>query len=560
LPNKLLEEHLLNFLYFPQSVFFKLSKNIMKKKLLLFAFIAFLKTTEAQSVTWANDIAPILYNNCTKCHHDGGLSPFSLMSYSQAYVKRLDISNDVTIRKMPPWPPDPHYSRYAHERILSQADINKINTWVTAGAPSGDTTTASTPPVYTNGSALGTPDFSQPIQTYTVPSNQTSDIYQCFVIPSGLTQDEFMTAMEIIPGNPSIVHHVLVYQDTTGTAAQLDANSPGPGYTNFGGIGTNKAILIGGWVPGMQPYFLPNNMGMKIYKNADIVLQIHYPSASNSKVDSTRLNMKLSTSISRQVYLQPILNHITDIVNGPLHIPADSIKTFEEHYNLNVPVNVSLLSVGPHCHLLGKQWLSYAVTPQNDTIPLIKINNWDFHWQGFYQFRNLLKIPAHSDLFGFCTYDNTSNNDANPNTPPQAVSLGEATTDEMMLIYFAYTIYQTGDENIVVDSSTLVDITDTAVTTAIKDYSTIITTPQLYDAVPNPAGNETMLSYYLPSAANVEWEIFDLNGRLIDELKSAGTSGFNNLHYNTSKLAQGTYLYSLIVNGNAKSKQLIITR
>ena len=531
-----------------------------KKFTLVCLVLFFVKAGSAQSFNWATDVAPILYNNCTTCHHDGGLAPFSLLDYNDAYQQRHNISHDVSIKKMPPWSPDPAYTRLAHERLLTPREISIITNWVSQGAAMGDTAQAPVKPVYPNGSQLGSPDLTLTIPTFTVPNNQTSDIYQCFAIPTALLQNKFITGMEIVPGNPSIVHHVLVYQDTTGQCAHLDSASAGPGYLNFGGVGSNSAILIGGWVPGSSPSILPANFGIALYKNAYIVLQIHYPAGSNGRMDSTKINLKLSNTVSRQVSLAPVLNWYTNI-NSPLTIPADSIITFNEHYQLP-NANVSVLSIAPHCHLVGQKWLSYGITTAGDTMPFIRINNWDFHWQGFYEFRNIMKIPAKTNLYAFCTYDNTSNNPNNPNNPPQRVNAGENTSNEMMLVYFSYTLYQPGDENIVLDSSALINLNDTLSTpTEINEVAnSIVTTPQLYDAVPNPAGNETLISYYLPNAAKVDLKIFDLQGRLVEQLDATGNAGFNNIHYNTSMLQPATYLISLSGGNAVKSKQLVIVK
>lgn len=535
----------------------------MKKALLLLIGLVFLKFGNAQNITWAQDIAPLLYANCTNCHHDGGLAPFALINYSDAYSHRSTIKSNVEDKKMPPWPPDATYSRFAHERLLTPSDICKISNWVSQGAPSGDTTTAPTAPTYSNGSQLSSVDLSLIIPTFTVPGNQTTDLYQCFAIPTALLQNKYITGLEIIPGNPEIVHHVLVYQDTTYKCHQLDSASPGPGYTNFGGVGTNKAILVGGWVPGTMPTELPTNFGIKLYKNSYLVLQVHYPAGSAGKTDSTRINLKLASSVSRQVALDPILNHFTDMVNGPLVIPANTVKTFEEEYTLP-GVDVSVLTVAPHAHLVNTNWICYAVTPNNDTIPIIKINDWDFHWQGFYQFRNIMKAPAGTKLYGFATYDNTTNNPNNPNNPPVQVTVGESTTDEMMLVYFAYTLYQAGDENIVQDASALTDLTDTTycatIATGIKEASAMVSTPQLYDASPNPANDQTLISYFLPAQTKAELKIFDLQGRLVDEVTAPSAIGFNRVNYNTSKLQPATYLINLSADGVLKTKQLVISK
>lgn len=533
----------------------------MKKLILLTIVLVSFKVNQAQTPTWSNDIAPIMFQNCTSCHHTGGLAPFSLTTFSGAYTNRISIVNAVSTGEMPPWPPDPAYNHYKGERYLTDAQITKINAWVSGGAPSGDTTTAPPAPTYSNLSALPSVDATLNMPVYTVP-NFPGDLYVCFVVPNGLTQDEFITALEVIPGNSEIVHHVLVYEDTSSShdAAAKDASTPEPGYLAFGGPGVNKANLIGGWVPGTQPTIYPNGMGVKLHKNRDIVVQFHYPYGSAGKTDSTKINLRLSTGNMREIYIAPPLNHGGSLVNGPLVIPANTTKTFEARFTIpnNYPIQgISLLNAAPHAHLICTDWLVFAETPSGDTIPLIKIDNWDFHWQGFYTFQKLQFIPKGSTFFGFATYDNTANNPHNPNSPPATVTAGEATEDEMMLVYFSYLIYQAGDENLILDSTIIQQPTGIM---EPDEASKVVSTPQLYDAVPNPANNETTISYFMPSATVAELQIMDINGRLIEKRSVNGQAGMNQLVYNTQALPKGNYLINLVTNSSVKTKKLVVNR
>ena len=403
---------------------------------------------KAQNPTWSDDVACIVYSHCTSCHNPNGSGPFSLLTYSDALSHASSIQYKVKSKEMPPWPVNNAYRKFAHDRSLTDQEISTIVKWVNNGSLEGNSANAPAPPVYNTSLQIPFPDLKLKIPTYTIP-NITEDLYRCFVLPTGLNVQKFITRIEIVPGNRNIVHHAQVFYDTTGNSSILDAADPNPGYTSAGGIGVNSAVLLGTWVPGSSPIFVPNGMGKRLPSNAKIVVQIHYPEYASGQVDSSKFNFVFTSNNVRNISDAAVLNHNSNMVNGPLFIPKNTVKAFREEFI--APANVTIISVGPHAHLLCKSLKSYGITLAGDTIPIIDIPEWDFHWQGFYNFKKPIKIPVGTKLIGEGVYDNTTNNPHNPNTPPKDVSVGEATTDEMMLFYFSFLLYQNGDENIVVE-------------------------------------------------------------------------------------------------------------
>ncbi|MFM8917782.1 MAG: hypothetical protein ACKOGP_08575, partial [Bacteroidota bacterium] len=148
--------------------------------------------------------------------------------------------------------------------------------------------------------------------------------------------------------------------------------------------------------------------------NARIILQIHYAPGSQGQLDSTRVNFKLTSTGLRGISVNPILNHWTSLTNGPLSIPANQTRTFNEAATL--PGNWTFLAASPHMHLIGRTFLTYAVknTAPFDTIRFVNIPDWDFHWQDNYVFQNAIKIPSGYSLRATAFYDNTANNPDNP--------------------------------------------------------------------------------------------------------------------------------------------------
>lgn len=515
----------------------------------LFIFSSFFANSQT-TPTWSDNIACIVYSHCSNCHNSGGIAPFNLLSYNDAYNERFSIQYAVEQKSMPPWQPNDAYSTLAHNKSLSAEEIQLITDWVNAGAPEGDPNNAPSAPVFVTNEQITNPDLVLRIPTYTIPQI-SEDLYRCFVIPTGTSATEFITGVEVVPGNRSVVHHVLFYVDTTGQAAILDANDPGEGYTSFGGTGVNGTRLIGGWVPGSSPAFSPDGMGSRLPANCDIIVQMHYPYGTSGQVDSTKINFEFSESPTREVKSVPFINHVTS-VNEPLHIPADSIK--EYHAQQWVPFDMTLLSISPHAHLICEYMKAYFVTPTNDTVNLIEIPNWDFHWQGAYQFPSPIRFPAGSTFHGIARYNNTNTNPNNPNFPPQDVHVGEATTDEMLIFYFSYLAYQSGDENIVVDEpgSHIPHYQDCeAVPIGIEDQTANEIKVSLS---PNPTNDLTTIFIY---GGYIEsYELIDMHGRLIySEQVNTQT---NTTEVNTSNLAKGCYYVRIVTSEGMSVKKLMI--
>jgi hypothetical protein len=405
-------------------------------------------TLKAHNPTWTDGIACIVYSHCTSCHNQNGIAPFSLMTYNDVYQNRFSIAASIQAKSMPPFPASQNKREYAHANTLSEHEIDEIIDWVNNFAPLGDANNIPNPPTYTSSYQIPNPDFVGQIPTYTVTSNK--DVYRMFVIPVNNSMQQTIQSIEVFPGNRDIVHHALVFQDTSSIPFTLDQNDPLPGYSAFGGTGSPSSKLLTVFTPGQGAFNFAPGFGATMLPNSYIVIQMHYPGGVSGQMDSTQVRIKYGASSLRKVTTVAALNHSSTLTNGPLLIPANSVKTF---YNqVNVVTNRILTGIMPHMHLIGKSIKAFCVTPSNDTIHLIDIPDWDFHWQYFYQFQKPVLLPAGSVLHGEATYDNTTNNPNNPNSPPKNVSLGEGTEDEMFLIYMNLSSYIPGDTNIVIDT------------------------------------------------------------------------------------------------------------
>ena len=510
---------------------------MQQKTTTLLLLLSFAGALNAQTITWANDIAPILYDHCVKCHRTDGIGNFSLLDYASAFTMRDEIADAVINRRMPPWKPDPSYRHFTGENYLKDSEIALVEQWVAANAPSGNLAEAPVPPVFTPGSEIGIPDMILQTPIYTMTA--TEDEYRCFVLPSGIAQTAYLAGLEVIPGNHQAVHHVLIYEDVTGQGKILDQQTPEAGYVSFGGPGFN-ARLVGAWVPGNRPRLLPENMGIKLTGGADLIVQVHFPSGATGMTDQSTLNLFFTPTNQnvREVSITPLLNHSPfSLVNGPLEIPANTVKEFQNKYT--VPQTSTVIAIGPHMHLIGRSIKCFGVTLLNDTIPLINIPSWDFHWQGNYAFQKLLKVPVGTKLYGYAVYDNTENNPFQPSFPPKDVALGEATTDEMMLTYFIHTPYLAGDENMIIDSTLL--------TSGLPDQPNQPSFAQSLMVVPNPVRDNAEIRFVLTEPDAITVVILDGAGKIVQEIPDTVNlpAGAHSQRINMSGLAAGSYIVQL---------------
>lgn len=469
----------------------------------LFLFLVGTLTLVAQQTpTFHLDVAPIIYNNCTECHRVGEIGPMPFTTYDEVANQAGLIHYVIETGYMPPWTPDHNYSSLRGERFLTPDQIQIISDWIDADLPEGDPADNPGLPSFPEGSQIGTPDLVLSMPEPYVHDGDMSEQYQVFVIPTDVDIPQEVQAIEVRPGNAAIAHHALIAytaQPTDiGTALSLDAADPAPGYESFGDYGVPvEDYLFGGWVPGSPPLEFPPTIGKIIEPEGALLLQMHYGPTPIPESDLTEINIFFADApVEREVETYTIS---PDDLDEFFFIPAGTVKTFEAE--VDIPSDLSLISITPHCHLLGQQWEVYAVH-ESDTIPLISIPEWDFNWQGIFTFPSLQMLPAGSTLHAICTYDNTVNNPYNPSNPPANVFWGDLTEDEMFILFLQFVEYMPGDE-------------DVSLSAPNPQFEYVYSDAQLFLPYPNPvaAGQELNLGWMLPKAQWVALDLLDARGR-----------------------------------------------
>ncbi len=379
-------------------------------------------------VTYTGKVARILQDNCQGCHRPGQVAPFALTNYEQAVRWKTEIKEYTHARLMPPWKAAPGFAEYKNDISLTSDELQWIADWVDAGAPQGDPDDMPPAPRFNDGWAYGEPDLIIEMPEEYVIGPEGEDDYRHFVIPYEFGKHRFVEAVDVRPGNRSVVHHVIAYVDTSGKARELDAADPGPGYTRFGDVGFQPASLIGGWAPGNLPEKTPHGTGRWLPDKCDIVLQVHYYRTGVEERDRTRVGIYFSPDPD------PVPTRLATVINTKFVIPAGE-KRHEVRAQHVIKESSYLFAVTPHMHLIGETMQVTAHCPNGKEIPIVKIDDWDFNWQNTYLFREFQHLPAGTKVQLVATFDNSPENPNNPNSPPQDVAWGEKTTDEMCIAF-----------------------------------------------------------------------------------------------------------------------------
>jgi hypothetical protein len=386
-------------------------------------------------VTFTRDIAPILYANCTTCHREGEVAPFPLISYQDAARRAATLAAVTQSRIMPPWKAESH-GEFFGERRLTEHQIDLIQQWARDGAPEGDPTLLPELPKFPAGWPLGPPDRElKPTAPFALAATG-DDVYRCFVVPTGLDEERFLAAVDIRPGNRRVVHHVILFLDTTGDARRKEReNQDGqPGFPSFGGPGVSIAGTLGGWVPGSETRLLPDGVGWRLPKGADIVMQVHYSRTGKPESDLTRVGLYYSKApVARQMRVLPV-------AALPLRIPPGEANHEVRGASPPMPEAITVRELWPHMHLLGRDMTLTATLPDGTNPTLVKVVDWDFSWQTRYVLREPRKLPRGSMVRLTAHYDNSEANPRNPSSPPRLVTWGEQTRDEMGLGFILYTV------------------------------------------------------------------------------------------------------------------------
>lgn len=379
------------------------------------------------SMTYHNRISRIVQSNCIECHRAGGVAPFSLEKYEDVVAHAGMIRKVVEKGTMPPWfataAAEGKPSPWANDRTVSGVDKADLFAWLKSDRPSGDIADAPLPRIYADGWLIGKPDavFEFP-KSVPVKANGTMP-YQNVTVETKLTEDKWVTAVEVRPSAREVVHHVLVFVLPPG---KDDAEDPRDAAAE------ERKGFFAIYVPGQSVLSYPEGFAKRLSKGSRLRFQMHYTPNGKATEDKTRIGLVFAEK-PPQFEVK-----VAGIVNAKLNIPPGA-DNHPEPAILRVPTNVTALGFLPHMHLRGKAFRYEITLPGGKAETVLDIPHYDFNWQLYYRLAEPKLMPAGTTVKATGWYDNSDKNPANPD-PKKTVRWGPQTTDEMMLGYLEYVV------------------------------------------------------------------------------------------------------------------------
>lgn len=418
-------------------------------------------------VTFNKDVLPVLQKNCQSCHRPGQIAPMSFLTYDSARPWAKAMKAAVLTKKMPPWFADPEFGHFANNSSLWQSEIDLIAKWADGGALEGDPKDAPPPVKWPADGWKIEPDLIVNGPAFTVPAHSKNDVLEWtyITVPSGISEDTWVTSMEIRPGEPAVTHHICVYfrphtpdvkyntpvwsdrpRDDSGSALPAAAGANGRGIPPSVTAGSNG--IEGCYVPGQQTQDYRIHHAAKLFKaGTDIVFQVHHTPNGKEVTDQPRIGFTVAKEPPQRLYVSLGMSAPSDAKSFAIP-PGDSNWESPPAEAVFVE-DAELVWMFPHMHVRGKDMTYRLVYPDGKTETILSVPRYDFNWQLGYDLAQPIKVPKGARLVVTAHFDNSANNKFNPD-PNRIVYYGDMTWEEMMFPFFSLVVDKNVDTRRVV--------------------------------------------------------------------------------------------------------------
>lgn len=376
------------------------------------------RPASATKITYARDISRILQKRCQECHRTGEVAPFALNGYDDAVEHSAMIKEVVVQRRMPPWHADPRWGKFTNDRRLPQEEIDKLVEWIDNGTPLGDKAELPPPREYAQGWQIGKPDLVFQLRKPVKVKASGTVPYKYYIVPTHLKHDVWIQAAEARPGNPGVVHHIIVFF--------RDGNGGDDGFQDHHLCGT---------APGDPPLVLPPGVGRLLPAGSDLVFQMHYTPNGKETTDQSRVGLILYKGPHGET-TPKISARTKGVMNTQFQIPPNN-PSYKVESNFEFTDDAKIYQLMPHMHWRGKDFLYELKYPNGTKQTILSVPQYDFGWQNTYRLEQPVAVPKGTTLHCVAHFDNSKDNPANPD-PKKAVRWGDQTWEEMMIGWVTY--------------------------------------------------------------------------------------------------------------------------
>lgn len=382
-------------------------------------------------VTFARDIAPIIFSRCVMCHRPGGDAPFGLTTFDDVRRRASQIAAVTKSRYMPPWKPVAEFGDFRDARRLNDLEVARIERWVKQDAPYGEAADMPSLPTWPSTWPAGEPDLVVRLPSYRLRADGP-DVFRNFVVNVPGSGSRFVRGLQFRPGTRA-VHHANIRVDRTSASQLLDDADSEPGYE---GLILHSADFPDGhflgWTPGQLAPSLTGDLAWRLDAGSDLVVQLHMRPTGKAEDVSPSIGLYFggAPSANPPVMLRVGRQSLDIPAGASNHLVSDSFV---------LPVDVDVRAVQPHAHYRARTLDAWATLPDGSRRPLIRILDWDMNWQDRYTYQSPIPLPAGSRITAAYAFDNSDANPKNPDRPPISVGWGWRSSDEMADLWIQVT-------------------------------------------------------------------------------------------------------------------------
>ena len=398
--------------------------------ILVLTALAGVSRLAAAPVTYYKDVLPVLQKHCQGCHRPGEAAPMSFLTYASTRPWAKSMRAAVLQKRMPPWFADADHGKFSNDPSLTAAERDAIVRWADEGSAEGDPKSAPPPVAFLDGWNIGKPDhvISMP-EDYKVPADGVIE-YQHIIVPTGFTEDKWVKAVEIRPGNRSVVHHIIAFVRPPGSRwlRNVEPGKPVTDRDRLTGLPVDEMPeFLLSYTPGRPAAGLADGQARLIKAGSDIVFQLHYTTNGKAATDRSKVGMIFAKQPPRErVATLPVANRTFAIPPGAPNHRVDAVA------NILQPARLQRLI--PHMHLRGKAFEVSLLQPGKDPRVLLRVPRYDFRWQNAYTLAEPIALHPGDKIAVSGWFDNSPNNPNNPD-PKAEVRWGDQSWEEMMLNY-----------------------------------------------------------------------------------------------------------------------------